>query len=269
MEVDLAQSRNALLEAEGTLSRAADAFKLAVGLDLVEEVTVRTDFALNVFDVNDTLAIRHGLKNRAEIREGEINRRLAEISLREIDARSTVKGEVRAFYDLTGVSDPFLPYSSSATRLLRSSFDDLRSRPHNRGILLNVSVPLWDSGVNHAEVEAAKASLDQRQLDLQENRRRVTRQIRSAITRLRESRSRLEALKKSEDVAHRSYDISLARFDNGDITTQELALDRDRLTQARLTYLDAYIQYQLAVADLKRQTLYDFENDRSLVEETN
>ncbi len=39
------------------------------------------------------------------------------------------------------------------------------------------------------------------------------------------------------------------------------------LTHSRQAYLDAYIQYQLAVADLKRQTLYDFENERSLVVE--
>jgi len=59
------------------------------------------------------------------------------------------------------------------------------------------------------------------------------------------------------------------RFDNGDVTAQELALDRNRLTQARSAYLDAYIDYQTAIADLKRRTLYDFEQNRSLVEEQN
>ena len=85
------------------------------------------------------------------------------------------------------------------------------------------------------------------------------------ITRLRETRARLDALKRSEEVALRGFEISQARFDNRDITSQELALDRDRLTRARQAYLDAYIDYQLAVADLKRQTLYDWEKDRSLV----
>ena len=90
----------------------------------------------------------------------------------------------------------------------------------------------------------------------------------ATVTRLREARGRLEVSRQSADVGRRSYDISLAGFDNGDITNQELALDRQRLTQARQAFLEAFIQYQLALADLKRQTLYDFENDRSLVEET-
>jgi outer membrane protein len=68
-------------------------------------------------------------------------------------------------------------------------------------------------------------------------------------------------------VALRSYEISQARFNNGDITSQDLALNRDRLTNARQNYLAAFIAYQLAVADLKRNTLYDWEQGRSLVEE--
>ncbi len=69
------------------------------------------------------------------------------------------------------------------------------------------------------------------------------------------------------ELAGKSLDISLQRFDNGDITSQELALDRDRLTQARMAYLDAFIGFQLAGADLRRQTLYDFEAGASLVAE--
>ena len=39
------------------------------------------------------------------------------------------------------------------------------------------------------------------------------------------------------------------------------------MAQARQACPDAFIYYQLALADLRRQTLYDFENDRNLVEE--
>jgi outer membrane protein TolC len=95
----------------------------------------------------------------------------------------------------------------------------------------------------------------------------IAREIKDVVARVLTAQSRLQVLEKSQKLAERSYEISLARFDNGDITSQELALDRDRLTRARSTYLEAYIDYQTAVADLKRKTLYDFEKDRSLVEE--
>ena len=69
------------------------------------------------------------------------------------------------------------------------------------------------------------------------------------------------------ELAGKSIEISVQRFANGDITSQELALDRDRLTQARMAYLDAFISYQLAGADLRRQTLYDFEAGRTMIDE--
>lgn len=70
---------------------------------------------------------------------------------------------------------------------------------------------------------------------------------------MREAESRLEVLEKSQKLAERGYEISLARFDNGDITAQGLALDRSRLTRARGAFFDAYIDYQTAVADLKER----------------
>ena len=267
MEVDLAQSRNRLLTAEGDLSQVEDRFKITVGLPLEEALGVRTDFTINQVTVDEPKAIEHGLRHRAEIREREISRRLAEITLKETDARSAIRGDVRVYYDLTGVSDPYLDYGSSVSELFHSSISDLKKRPRNRGITFTLSLPLWDSGVNRAEVAAARAALERSELTEQETRRQVTQQIRAVITRLKETRSRLDVLKRSEEVALRGYEISQARFENGDITSQELALDRVRLTQARQDYLDAYINYQLAVADLMRNTLFDWEKGRSLVEE--
>jgi outer membrane protein TolC len=267
VEVDLARSRNALLEAEGNASGAADQFKMTVGLQLSDSVAVRTDFALTPFEVDATRAVEHGLKHRAEIRNDEISRRLAEIRVRQEDARTAIKGTLNAYYDRTGVSDPFLPYSISAGDLFDSSWNDLKRRPRNLGVTFLLTVPIWDWGVNRAEVASARAALDQSELAVGQRRIEVERQIRSALTRLREARGRLDVLKKSEAVALRSYEISRARFENGGITAQELADTRDRLNQVRQDNLNAYIRYQISVADLKRQTLYDFENDRSLVTE--
>jgi outer membrane protein TolC len=266
MEVDLSQKRNNLLLAEGGLARTADRFNMTVGLPLERQIQVRTDLEVKFVAVDETRAVEHGMRHRAEVRQTEIDQRLAAITMEETDARSTVRADISAYYDLSGISDPFLDFDTGTNQLLRSSLDDIKQRPHNRGIQLTVTVPLWDSGVNRAEVNAARAILSRRELSIEESRREVAQQIRSAITRMRESEARLEALKQSEEVAGKGYDISLARFDNGDITSADLALDRDRLTMARQNYLDAYIEYQLALADLKRQTLYDWEHDRSLVQ---
>ncbi|MBK7047114.1 MAG: TolC family protein [bacterium] len=179
--------------------------------------------------------------------------------------RSALTGELRAYYDLTGSRlERRLPRSRRPVDL---SWDDLERRPGNRGVTFSLRVPLWDSGVNGAEVAAAKAMLSRSDLDGEEQQRRVVQEVNAALTALTESRGRLEALGRSVELAGKSIEISVQRFANGDITSQELALDRDRLTQARMAYLDAFIGYQLAGADLRRQTLYDFEAGRTMVDE--
>ena len=158
-----------------------------------------------------------------------------------------------------------LGYPPLSRDLFDSSWDNLRDRPENYGVQFVLTLPLWDSGMNRAQVASARMSLEQSEMSAEHLQSQVRQQIRATIDRLEEARNRLDALKKSEELAQRNYEISLSRFDSGDITGQELANDRDRLTGARQAYLSAYIQYQLAVADLKRQTLYDFEQDLSLV----
>ncbi|MDR2149009.1 MAG: TolC family protein, partial [Tannerella sp.] len=66
---------------------------------------------------------------------------------------------------------------------------------------------------------------------------------------------------KNVSVAERSYSITLQRFTDGDIDSQALALERTRLNTAQRNHLDAFVNYRLQLADLMRQTFYDFEND--------
>ena len=263
-EVDYASAQADLLSSEAAMERQRDQFKQEIGLSLISDVTVKTDIEVSHFDIDLDKAIKEGMTRRSEITEQMIEIELQKISVIETDARSEITGNLSAFYDFTGISDSALPYNTSSYDLFDSSWDDLNRRPRNRGVGLSLSVPIWDWGVNKAEVASAKATLKNEELYLAEVTKQVESSIREVVRSLKEAESRLNVLQKSQDVAQRSYDISLERFDNGEITSQDLALDSQRLTSAKLAYLSAYITYKLAVADLRRKTLWDFENNESL-----
>ncbi len=61
-------------------------------------------------------------------------------------------------------------------------------------------------------------------------------------------------------VAEKSFSITLQRYSDGDIDSQTLALERNRMNTAYTSHLNAYINYQLSLADLMRKTFYDFQN---------
>lgn len=266
LEVDLASSQNAVLERRSQVTGALDRFRLTVGLPLDVAVELTSDPRVTFVEVDERVAVDAALRNRTEIRDLETTLRLAEITLEETDARSTIRADVEAYYDLSGISDAELSGSSDVGERWESSLDDLERRPNNKGVALRVTIPIWDSGVNAAEVRAQETVLAVQHLDRDDLERRIVTEVRDAVVRLRDIRQRIELLEKSQIVAERTYEISSSRFANGDITAQDLALDRDRLTRARFDYLNALIDYQLALADLQRRTLYDFARGRSLVE---
>ncbi len=266
MEVDLAESHNAVLAAEAELILRADRFRLLVGLPLRIPVVAESDVDPVFFPVDTELAIRHALTYRTELADQDDTIRRAEITVTETDARDDLKGELSAFYNLTGISDSYLT-DPTLREMVDSAWEDLRRRPGNRGVRFSLSVPIWDAGVNGNEVAAAQVALQRQQITLDNIRRNIVREVKAALANLDASIRRYEVLERSLSVAERSFDISQQRFEAGDITSEALASDRDRLIQARRSMLDATVAYRLAVADLRRRTLYDFAVGRSLVDD--
>jgi len=98
-------------------------------------------------------------------------------------------------------------------------------------------------------------------MQMEEEKKTIINSIRDAVRQVQSAENSLEILQKRQEIAQRTYDISLERFNNGDITSQELANNSNRLSSAKMAYLGAYITYKLAVEDLKRKTLWDFEKN--------
>ncbi len=265
MEVDLAEAQNELLAAGARKARMRDAFKQLIGLQLSDSISIQTDLQRERIDVDFQQAIDKALHYRTEIREAEIDLELSQIAVKEADAKSEIRGDLTVFYDLTGISNPNLPFATPWDELWTSSLEDMERRPNNRGVIFTLSVPIWDWGVNDAEVASAKAHLRNNKLALEEQKKTIVREVRDVVRRLREAENKLDVLTKNQIVAQRAFEISVERFNNGDITSQDLALDRNRLVQAKTSYLSAYIDFKLAIADLKRKTMYDWQTGRSLV----
>jgi outer membrane protein TolC len=102
-----------------------------------------------------------------------------------------------------------------------------------------------------------------RQLDLDYLKKSIITEIRDIVRTVKENKNKLEVHEQNQKLARRNYRIMELRFENGDISSQELAIERERLSNIQIDYLDSYIAYQLALANLKRKTMWDFYNNNS------
>jgi outer membrane protein len=256
--VDLARSQALVSETRNGLERERDSFKHLIGLPLEEDIQIVTDLKYDTFDVDIDQAIKSALAHRLELDEAALNIDLQKIEVNRAKRYSELKGNISAYYDLTGVST----LTSGASRdLFQSSIDNFIDRRPNRGITLSVSYPIFDWGRRSALEQQEEAYMRDYELQLEDTQKLVIRQVRDVVRSVEEAKSRLHIHEQNQQVAEMTYDISRQRFENGDINSQELALEQERLADSQLSYLEAFIAYQLHVADLKRKTLWDFDKD--------
>ena len=263
-EVAAAQDRANLSESIGNLEKEKDDFKQLIGLELNQEIQIITDLKYDTFAIDLDKAIEEAQKNRLEIYEAELDIELQKIELDRAKRERELKGNISAYYDITGVST----IGKGTTReLFESSFDNFVDRPPNRGVTFSLSYPIFDWGRGSARKQQEQARLRETKLSYEDTKVTVVREVRNVVRSVEEAKNRLKINEKNQEVAQRSYEISRMRFENGDITSQELGVEQERLATTQLNYLDAFITYQLAIADLKRKTLWDFQNNRSYLQD--
>jgi outer membrane protein TolC len=167
-----------------------------------------------------------------------------------------VRGYLEAYVQKTGTNS--MERSVSYLNNFSESYDNFLERPSNYGVGVTVTVPIVDFGENKARVRAAKARQQQNIWSREELERSIETETRNSVARLNNNLHRLQLLEKNVAIAEKSFEITRQRFSDGDIDSQTLALERNRLNGAYRNHLSAYIEYQLSLADLLRKTLHDY-----------
>jgi outer membrane protein TolC len=262
MEVDLSEAVNNYDLAKVENAAQLRAFKENLGINLMDSVSVKNDLTYPVVLIEVEKAVELALKSRPEMRESEIAIELQEMSIKRQKAVGMPSGSIMLNYNFIGVGKDARSIPVGAT--FDQTWQNLTSRPGSLGVGLTASIPIVDWGENRARVQAAKSMLKQDQLQKESNRISIERDIRTTVDRQQSSLRRLQLLEKNVLVAEKSFDISRQRYANGEIDSQSMALERERLNNAYNTRLDAYINYKLLLSDLMRKTFFDFEKGKAM-----
>ncbi len=245
LEVDLASSKNDLLNAERNYSEVKNNFKILIGLKLSDSIDVVAKLEYNPVTINLDEAINYALANRSELKNSEADIELSKLSVDETGSQGNISAMLSANYGLNKDDNRFQD--------IFHQFDGSRS------VTFSVHVPVLDWGANNRKVEAAEANLNLNKLTYENEKEEIKKEIIEVVNRINSAKARVETLSKSVELAQKSFDISQQRFQAGNITSFELQQMQLRLTDAKTNSLNALIDYKLALADLNRKTLHDFE----------
>ena len=262
MEVDLASAQNSYEMALLNQSSAINSFKELIGISLKDSITLDSNLSdYKILTVDGEKAVEHALKNRLEIREQEIQLELQKLNVKQQKSNRMVKANVSAYFEKAGVDQGI---GTEFTKSVNNAYSDFLDRPSNFGVGLTIRVPILDWGENKALVRAAEAQVKKIEYNKEELERQIEIEVRNLVAQINSNLKRLQILEKSVLIAEKSFAITLDRYTEGDINSETLALERNRLNSAYQDHLNAYTNYQLSLSDLMRKTFYDFENDRPI-----
>lgn len=258
MEVDLAEAQNSYDLALVGLANSNNGFKHLIGLSLNDSVIINTEYKYNVVIVDPEKAVSLAMQNRLEIREQEIYIEQSKLNVKREKSNGMIQSAIDVSYGNNGVYEQ--PLNSSISSSLKNVYNNYLNTP-NFGIGLTVKIPILDFGENRSRVNAAKTYLEQSTLRKTEVERGIEREVRNLVGGLNSNLKRLQLLEKNIAIAEKSFEITRQRYADGDVDSQGLALERNRLNTAYTSHLRAYTSYQLMLADLMRKTFYDFQKD--------
>lgn len=252
-ELNFATAKSAVQNAQVALDNLKDQFKQYIGMDILEEITVMTDVALNPVTVDVNKAIEHGLSSRMELRQREIDIENSIFGLIRTKSLNEFKGDVNLSLGISGDNEELLKVYDNPT--------------NNPRVSISFNLPLYDWGEKKARIKAQEAVIETQKLSQTEEKKQITIDIRRINRSLQNLVNQIDISAQSEKNAQLTYEINLERYANGDLTSMDMNLFQNQLSQKKMSYAQALIDYKIELLNLKIQSLYDFEKNEAIVPE--
>jgi outer membrane protein TolC len=258
---------DALESARNLLEQEQFAFNRLVGLELDLQIWADASIEYRPIEVDLDRALTLAFDRRSDMRRAEIDRELLQLQLKRQKSIGRPDLQLNMGYDVTGNSSlTATPDDGWRYHLDESLNPDNRSP--NTNVSLTLAIPLFDWGRNASLVERLASMIQVQDRQVDEVRQELIRMVTDRVRAVESAMRRFAIQEANVEVAEASYGFTQRRFDRGEITFTELAQAQDLLSRTRTNHLTALINYEMAKADLKEITLWDWETNQPATQRT-
>ena len=250
-ELNLATARSSVDESQVNLENAKDNLKQTLGMRLDEDILVFAEVEIKPIQVNLDQAISHGLGSRLELRQREIESKELEFDMIKTKALNEFKGDVSISFGLIGDNSHLNKVYNNPTQ--------------NPRVSISFAVPIFDWGEKKARIKAQKMAQRINELEFQEDKVDIELNIRQVWRNLENLRTQIKIAEQNVQNAQLTYDLNQTRYREGDITGMEMSQFETQLSNKKITYTQALINYRIELLNLKILSLYDFDKNIPLV----
>ena len=223
-----------------------------MGLTGTGLLTLRIPNEIPEFVVNEQDALVHAKENTSVSLNFEVRK------LEGLQMVGQAKGESRLNANL------FASYGLTNSTM---AFDQLYSNPSDRQLLiLGFDVPIIDWGRSKARIRTAMANKKLIDVFVFQEEQGFTQEIILLVRRFNIYRQNLEIAEKADEIAKKSYDITMKRYLIGKVVQLDLKNAQEEKDLARRRYIQALYDFWISYYQLRQKTLYDFEASNLILE---
>ncbi len=228
-EVDVANGRVSLIQAQNALALARVALNTAMGIAVSSPTEVRDILAYEPYPVDRDTLVAEALQHRPDY---------LQIKAQADSADATVRQKFRNFFPSI-----FATGTYGATRADMNEIYDY-------GVQLTWSI--FDGGNMIAQYKEAKANVDAIQARVRDTELTVWQDVQQSYLNMIAAEQQIGAAQKAVDSAQENFQLSQGRFDAGVANIIELTDAQLALTQAQSNEAQALANYRIAIAQLER-----------------
>lgn len=251
IELSVANAESDVAEATINLQSSTEQLRNFMGIQRAVRFEMIPPTDIPDIRVDADKALTAARQNRSLI--VQFDRRLREA---ERDVASA-KGETGPQVNL------FVSFGLSQTG---QSLGDAYAKPLDQEQLsLGLEVPIADWGKATARRQIAHSNLELERMNISQEQVNFEREILLKVQQFSLVRNQVDRALRAYEIGKKREEMTRNRYYIGKIGITELNIAIAELDAARRSYISAVRAYWVAYYDLRRSTLYDFANDRPLV----
>ena len=250
MELSVMNAQNNLAQAELDVELSTLQLKTFLKFQGKETITLEAPKVLAIFEVNENKALQEAINNRQQT--VAFKRQLLEAESEVARA----KGErfninLNASYGLTQSAN---------------SVADVYLKPlEQQQVRLGIDIPIVDWGRANAQIQTAIANRELIEMQVEQAEQNFKQEVYLSVKQLNMYRQKLLIAAKSDSITQKRYDITIKRYLIGKIGIIDLNIAIQDKNQTKQDNISALRAYWNAYYELRKKTLYDFENNKPLV----
>lgn len=252
VELGVLTEQQNLAQAELNFEQASLQLRSFIGLNEGEAFTLILPESLPEFNIAYAEAITYAKQNRADFLAFERRRIEAQAGVAQAKGQR-FQVNLSASYGLNNRGD---------------IFSEIWNEPNNQQRAnINFNVPILDFGRNKARLEIARAQLQLEEFTINQETINFEQEILTQVNQFPVLRNQIDLSKRADEIAESRYNKAQERYENGLTSIIELnqaLVDKD---QKKIQYLSSLRDFWRAYYDIRRLTLYDFENNELLYDE--